>query len=159
MEDLKRAINNCKTRIAEIDFNSGNNIMARRIRRAERKTLETAVSAMQELLQYLNTGLTPAQIRKMDELYQEKCRELAEYKRLEEQGKLLKLPVAIGGKVYEITAETIPERYFYIGEYEVQDVSATSVKYCGDWIPLDYDTLYFSREAAEKALEEMKNGV
>ena len=40
--------------------------------------LKTAISAMQELLEYHKTGLTPEQIREIDKLYSEKCRELAE---------------------------------------------------------------------------------
>lgn len=87
----------------------------------------------------------------------EMIKELQQYKELEEQGRLVKLPTAVGSKVYEIIEETVPSHYFYISEYKVQDVSAAAVKYCDDWTPLGYKTLYFTKEAAEKALEEMKN--
>lgn len=77
---------------------------------------------------------------------------LMQYEDLEEDGKLLKLPCKPGDTVYEIIADDDP----YIAEYEVQDISTKSVKYCGDWIDLETENLYFSEREAQKALEEMK---
>lgn len=75
------------------------------------------------LAEYEDIGLLPEQIREVDRLYAEKCKELAdlkkdypsgwelaqiwagleqlkEYQHLEEQGKLPKLPCAVGDTVY-----------------------------------------------------------
>lgn len=77
------------------------------------------------LAEYEDIGLTPEQIREIDRLYAEKCKELAEcnknyltglelaniaitmnrlkkYKDLEEKGKLMQLPCAVGDKVWDI---------------------------------------------------------
>lgn len=78
------------------------------------------------------------------------------YEDLEEQGRLLVLPCKVGDTVYEILEETVPNRYFYIGEYKVQDVSVKAVKYAGEWEPYDYENLYFTREEAEAALERRR---
>ena len=81
---------------------------------------------------------------------------LAEYEDAEEQGLLLKLPCKVGDTVYEIIEESVPHHHYYISEYEVEDVSAKEVKYCGEWIASDCETVYFSKEEAEQALAEMK---
>ena len=49
--------------------------------------------------------------------------ELKRYRDLEEQGRLLVLPCRVGDTVYEILEETVPNHYFYISEWKVQDVS------------------------------------
>lgn len=77
------------------------------------------------LTEYEDTGLTPEQIREIDKLYAEKCKELAEinksyltglelaniavamnelkkYKDLEQEGKLMQLPCVVGDKVWDI---------------------------------------------------------
>ena len=76
------------------------------------------------------------------------------YEDLEEQGRLLVLPCKVGDTVYEIIEETVPNRYFYINEWKVQDVSAKAVKYADEWEQYDYENLYFTREGAEAALEK-----
>lgn len=83
--------------------------------------------------------------------------ELQRYKNLEEQGRLLVLPCKVGDVVYEIIEETVPNRYFYINEWPVQDVSAKAVKYADEWEQYDYENLYFTREGAEAALERRRN--
>ena len=82
--------------------------------------------------------------------------ELKRYKNLEEQGQLLILPCKVGNMVYEIIEETVSNRYFYINEWEVQDVSMGAVKYADEWEPYDYENLYFTREEAEAALERKR---
>ena len=79
------------------------------------------------------------------------------YEDLEEQGRLLVLPCRVGDTVYEIIEETVPNRYFYINEWKVQDVSAKAVKYADEWESYDYENLYFTREEAEAALERRRN--
>ena len=78
------------------------------------------------------------------------------YEDLEEQGRLLVLPCKVGDTVYEIIEETVPNRYFYINEWKVQDVSTQSIKYADEWEPYDYENLYFTREEAEAALEKRR---
>lgn len=63
--------------------------------------------------------------------------ELKRYRDLEEQGRLLVLPCKVGDVVYEIIEETVPNHYFYISEYKVQDVSTRGIKYADDWNPCD----------------------
>lgn len=65
--------------------------------------------AMETLAEYEDTGITPGQIREIDRLYAEKCKEVAEcrktqreYEDLEEQGKLLKLPCKARDIVWDI---------------------------------------------------------
>lgn len=82
--------------------------------------------------------------------------ELQRYKNLEEQGRLLVLPCKVGDMVYEIIEETVPNHYFYINEWKVQDVSAKAVKYADEWESYDYENLYFTREEAEVALEKRR---
>lgn len=83
--------------------------------------------------------------------------ELKRYKDMEEQGRLLVLPCKVGDTVYEIIEETVPNHYFYINEWKVQDVSVKAVKYADEWEPYDYENLYFTREEAEAALERRRN--
>lgn len=78
------------------------------------------------------------------------------YEDLEEQGRLLVLPCKVGDKVYEIIEETVPNHYFYINEWPVQDVSAKAVRYADDWERYDYENLYFAREEAEAAMERRR---
>lgn len=80
--------------------------------------------------------------------------ELKRYRDLEEQGRLLVLPCKVGDTVYEILEETAPNRYFYISECKVQDVSVKAVKYADEWESYDYENLYFTKEEAEAALEK-----
>ena len=66
------------------------------------------------------------------------------------------LPCKVGDTVYEIIEETVPNHYFYINEWKVQDVSAKAVKYADEWEQYDYENLYFTREGAEAALEKRR---
>lgn len=78
------------------------------------------------------------------------------YEDLEEQGRLLVLPCKVGDTVYEIIEETVPNRYFYINEWKVQDVSTQSIKYADEWESYDYENLYFTREEAEAAMKKRR---
>lgn len=75
-----------------------------------------------KLAAYEDTGLTPGQIREIDKLYAEKCKELAEYQQAEEQGLLMRLPCKIGDTVYAIEADEEKFKAFYcpakVAEYE-----------------------------------------
>ena len=78
------------------------------------------------------------------------------YEDLEEQGRLLVLPCKVGDTVYEIIEETVPNHYFYINEWKVQDVSVKAVKYADEWESYDYENLYFTIEEAEAALKKRR---
>lgn len=82
--------------------------------------------------------------------------ELKRYRDLEERGRLLVLPCKVGDTVYEIIEETVPNRYFYINEWQVQDVSTQSIKYADEWESYDYENLYFTREEAEAAMKKRR---
>ena len=73
------------------------------------------------------------------------------------EGRLLVLPCKVGDTVYEIIEETVPNRYFYISEWKVQDVSVKAVKYADEWALYDYENLYFTIEEADAALERRRN--
>ena len=72
------------------------------------------------------------------------------------EGRLLVLPCRVGDTVYEIIEETVPNHHFYIGEYEVQDVSTQYIKYVDEWESYDYENLYFTIEEAEAALKKRR---
>lgn len=55
-----------------------------------RAVKEKALTIYWALKKYEDTGLTPEQIREIDKLYTEKCRELAEYQKAEEKLKIMK---------------------------------------------------------------------
>ena len=97
--------------------------------------------------------------------------ELKAYKDLEEQGLLVRLPVAIGAKVYIISP-------FFDCIYNYDNCKATQKMKCVEDIPCEYEkrlyrveeiefyptlkdvigkTVFLTREEAEKKLEEMKN--
>lgn len=90
-----------------------------------------------------------------EKLVADNMKKLIDYENLEEQGRLLKLPCAVGDKIYEIIEDDIPVYEVYIKEYEVQDISTKEVKYCDDWILIDYENLYFCYEDAVKKLAAM----
>lgn len=130
-EAIERHVEECKHRIDVI-----NNFMKTNGDADKDKCLEnieifkTAISAMQEL---------------------------EEYKKMEEDGRLIKLPCAVGDTVYEILHDDIPESVDYICEYTVDDISANAINFCGDWNPLDsIPNVFFSREEAEEALRRLK---
>lgn len=139
----------------------------------------------ERLKEYEDIGLTPEQLREIDKLYAEKCKELAEsekrsfsglemvkiwaklkklkeYHDLEEQGKLLKLPCAVGDTVYYLdrfcsgTSLDCPRRpcepceYYkleiYEGKFKLNDIN-------------DFGkTVFLTGESAESALKELERG-
>ncbi len=102
---------------------------------------------------------------------QQVFKKLADYEDLEEQGLLVRLPVAIGAKVYIISP-------FFDCIYNYDNCKATQKMKCVEDIPCEYEkrlyrveeiefyptlkdvigkTVFLTREEAEKKLEEMKN--
>ena len=133
-------------------------------------TLEEKINRLREATEKYrkNTNAEPqnsfeAEAKKVAKHEAEKNKQLADwleelkrYRDLEEQGRLLVLPCKVGDTVYEIIEETVPNRYFYINEWKVQDVSTQSIKYADEWESYDYENLYFTREEAEAALERRR---
>ena len=99
-------------------------------------------------------------------------KKLADYEYLEEQGLFVRLPAAIGTKVYTILL-------FFDCIYNYDNCKATQKWKCEEDIPCKYEknlyrvkeiefnltlkddigkTVFLTREEAEKKLEEMKNG-
>ena len=119
---------------------------------------ETLYEVISKLREYEDTGLTPEQIYAMDEEYSELAAELGKYKKLEEQGLLLKLPCKVGNMVYEIKKdlnsmkrETIEHNGHYYHRnidvyficqvmFEIEDISQLG------------KTIFLTKEEAEKAL-------
>lgn len=81
---------------------------------------------------------------------------LAQCEDLEEQGKITKLPCAVGDTVYRVLEESVPLHYFYIAAYEVQDVSTKAVKYADNWISYHDKNLFFTKEEAEENLKKIR---
>lgn len=108
------------------------------------------------LKKYEDTGLTPDQIREIDRLYAEKCKELAAYKRAEEQGTILRVPVARGNILWEIIREGVEGNY--IRGIKVQEVSDSRI-WANDAC-FDYDdigrTVFLLPKEAEDKLAEME---
>lgn len=85
--------------------------------------------------------------------------ELKQYRHLEEQGLLLKLPCKVGDKAYHIIKDNIAIPPIYISEHEITDVSAKAVRFADDWWTFEemYENNAFLNKAeAEKALAEME---
>lgn len=66
---------------------------------------------LDRLGQYEDTNLTPEQMAEIDKDYRMMCEQMAEYKKLEEQGLLLRLPCKVGDTVYVVCeCEMIPKQ-------------------------------------------------
>lgn len=136
------------------------------------------------LKQYEGTGLTPEQIQQMSQMYQAKCEEinklksesltglelaqiwatLDHYEKLEEQGRLIELPCKVGDTVYSIVLNEIKEYTVFainIGLRKTANSCAILVQN-DRYANIGFETIDFgvtafaTREAAEKALEAMK---
>lgn len=99
---------------------------------------------------------------------QEILNKLAEYQDLEEQGKLLKLPCAVGDIIYEVSYEN---REFVIKEHIVKEFVYRKYRFprieiycenengflvCNSMGKLD-ECLFLTKSAAEQALKEMED--
>lgn len=101
------------------------------------------------------------------------CKKLAEYEQLEEQGLLVRLPVAIGATVYTL-ASSLDCIYNYDNckavqkwkceediqcEYEKKSYYIKEVSFSLIMLHSIGTSVFLTREEAEKKLEEMKNGL
>jgi len=115
------------------------------------------------LAAYEKLGLTPAQIAGVDNLYAAKCKEVAELQRQLENS--VKLPCAYNDTMYWIVRGHIREVWFkdircdygykpqiicrYIDNLKTKETAICEVDQIGK-------TLFLTRDAAEKALSEVK---
>lgn len=104
-----------------------------------------SVSCIYKLADYEDTGLTPEQIIEIDRLYAEKCTELAECKKLEEQGLLLKLPCRVGDTYYCIDDGTYPNEWEFTNLQQIISVMDKIGK-----------TVFLTQAEAEEALKGME---
>lgn len=113
-------------------------------------TYEAAMKALEEIQQYRAIGTV------------EEIQNLAEYKDLEEQGKLLKLPCTMGDTVYciynkyvECSSHRLDGKFNFRKEYYIKEQKVYSL----DWIVSNikqFENLIFTtQEEAETALKEM----
>ena len=106
------------------------------------------------LAEYEDIGLTPEQIRAIDRLYAEKCKELAEcnknyltglelaniavalkklreYEDMEKKSKLIKLPCAVGNIVYRINKDArtklIAMRVEEVNVFQIRDILSVQI--------------------------------
>lgn len=129
---------------------------------------------LQKLADYEDLGLTPEQIREMDRAYSEQAKELGEYKDAEKQGKLLKLPCAVGDRIYRIdTDEKLESREIEIYDidnivilvdgtillkYDAYDGVICELENIVSEKPyLDFYRCFLTKSAAEQALKEMED--
>lgn len=84
--------------------------------------------------------------------------EFNQYRKLEEQGLLLKLPCKVGDKAYHIIEDNMADPPIYISEHEIQDVSAKAVYFADDWWSFEEMremNAYLNKAEAEKALAKL----
>ncbi len=123
--------------------------------------VSAALNKLQEiskrLADYEDIGLTPDQLREVDKLYLEKCKELAAYKKLEEQDLLLQLPCRVGDKLYLPFSNLFFIREVTVTGFEIgnhgliimNDFALFSVQQIGK-------TVFLTKAEAEAALTERK---
>lgn len=139
-------------------------------------------SPTDRLAEYEDIGLSPEQIKEVDRLYTEKCKELAElkklkeYRHLEEEGKLLKLPCAVGDTVWYISEKTEKQgrkniKVSFVEKGTVDNIivgcaMVPQINVCNDeniWTTFDSvedfgKTVFLTKEEAEAALKGLEGG-
>lgn len=125
-----------------------------------------ANEALEKLSAYEDTGLEPEQIRQLNDAFTNVQKKLAkafddlfEYKDLEEQGLLIKLPCKVGNMVFCVVENEIVEyivSYFKINEktYQIYFTNGSCYTCWDKNFDSDMKGIFLTREEAEKALEE-----
>lgn len=98
----------------------------------------------ENLKQHEDTGFTPEQVVEM-------TKELAEYKKLDEQGLLLKLPCKVGDTVY--TLNTLKNKKIVLGQ--IEEIDDFFIALCMMENRFG-KTVFLTKEAAEAKLKEME---
>lgn len=123
--------------------------------------------AIERLAEYEDTGLTPEQIIAMDEEYTKMAKELGEYKRLEEQGRLIKLPCNVGEEVWIIedinclihkgkVESFTRDQHFNRGWLAEIKIAEGVISSCWERFEDFGKIVFLTKAEAEKALEEME---
>ena len=84
------------------------------------------------------------------------CKKLAEYEQLEEQGLLVRLPCPIGTTVWDIYGMDIRENVLSVIECGKDGKQFLWANH-DEWLGELNNSVFLTREEAEKKLEEMKN--
>lgn len=124
---------------------------------------------MDKLAEYEDTGLMPEQIEAMKGFANTVGNELAEYKDLEEQGLLLRLPCKVCDTVYWVTQLGVLERYVSSMDLirtnhiavKLQPLGLDGELYPFSTIAFSEDfgkTVFLAKEEAEQALAEREEG-
>lgn len=116
---------------------------------------------IRKLAEYEDTGLEPEQIYELDKMYRQLCEKMGKYKRLEEQGSLLRLPCNVGDTVYEIQPSTNRITKRKIKSIVIYNAPNLTIMYKSgyDYSILHEDigkTVFLSESEAEQALAERK---
>ena len=130
---------------------------------AVRKEAMTIYWALKE---YEDLGLTPDQIKEVDRLYSEKCKEVAEYQKKIEDGRLIELPYKLGTNVYLLNTLGNKENWrvykrkvskFVYQQYRCKRIEVHFEEGRGYTLDGAFgDTVFLSRKEAEQALKRMK---
>ncbi len=130
----------------------------------------------EKLAQYEDLGLTPEQIREVDRLYAEKCKEVAEYQKKIEDGRLIELPCKVGDTVYLISNPINVTNYendeddetLKIFDCKISSITfyntSNQIRLCwdGEFVAYYLSTedigrvVFLTHEEAEQALQRMK---
>ena len=107
-----------------------------------RKIYEKLYVALWKLMEYEDTGLSPERIHKMDELYLEKCAEVNELKRQQEQKKQMK--VVTDGVLLYLNGDGVADIYddtyditIHCETKEEQERVEEILKNARRWIPVE----------------------
>ena len=127
-----------------------------------------AIKCIEELQEYRSICDSPEKLKVIDELYLERCEEinrlnaeLAEYKKLEDEGLLLRLPCKVGDKVYNLIPRVRKTNDFREDEINTIRIYNDSVYiFFKNGLAKDIrkigKTVFFTKEEAKQALERMK---
>ena len=113
--------------------------------------------ALIELAHYRNTGLTPEQLRQVDEEFSRVSKELGEYKKAEEQSLIPRFPCKIGDIIYEVFAgHVMPSRVigFRLGRMMGEEIE----EYEEEYGPLDTPRVEFEQMGATASVPITKFG-
>lgn len=110
----------------------------------EAKSNVTIRDVINTLSDYEDTGFTSKQVVEM-------AKELAEYKKLDEQGLLLKLPCKVGDTVY--TLNTLKNKKIVLGQ--IEEIDAFFIALCMMENRFG-KTVFLTKEEAEAKLKEME---
>lgn len=127
------------------------------------------ISAANRLADYEDTGLTPGEVKSMQEEHfsglemaklHSALMELKKYQEADKDGRLVVLPCKVGDKLYRVFYGEIFEhrvgsmKYFAIqGKWDIE-----TYPFCPCVESSIGKTIFLTREEAEKALEAMKDG-